>query len=1062
MSPRGTEYVELHAASAFSFLRGGSGPEALADAAAAAGLEAVALCDRDGVYGAPRFHKACRERGLRAIVGAELTLAQGGILPVLVENATGYANLCRLITGARLRAKTKDGARFTWEEIAEHAEGLVALSGDADEGALARACAGGGDGADRFLERLKRCFPGKGQCHVEMQHHRRRGDPGRLRELAALAERHGLPVLASNGVRHATARERKATDVFTCLRHHTHLDAAGRLLACNAERHVKSAEQMRALFREYPHAPRATLELSERLRFSLEDPGYRFPEYPVPAGESMDSFLRKLTWFGAEQRYGGLTPGIRRQLEHELNVIAHLGFSGYFLIVWDIVNFCRESDIMVQGRGSAANSAVCYSLGITAVDPIGCGLLFERFLSEGRQGWPDIDLDLPSGDRRERVIQEVYRRHGRRGAAMTANVITYRGRGAVREIGKALNFPRAMIDRFSALYSGGGGEDGETATLEARLEEAGIRRDHPRTPVLTDLCGMILGLPRHLGQHSGGMIVCAGRLDSVVPLEPASMPGRVVAQWDKDDCEDLGIVKVDLLGLGMMAAMQDSLRYARERGHSIDLAHIPKDDSATFAMMRAADTIGVFQIESRAQQATLPRMKPACFYDVAIEVAIIRPGPVQGNLVHPYLERRRGRAPVDYIDARLRPVLERTLGVPLFQEQMLRIAMILADFTGAEAEELRRALNFHRSPERLRRAQGKLRAAMEQKGVCPKVMDAVIAASGSFALYGFPESHAISFALIAYASTYLKAHYPAEFYCGLLNNQPMGFYSPATLIQDARRRGIRFRSPCVASSSHPTTVVDDRLLQLGLSTVRGLRRAHIEGLLEERAKRAFSCLDDFRRRTLFDEAALRQLARSGALRVFGGDRRRTLWEVEEALDWEDGLAVEEDGRGGSAGDGASATRDKTAPDDPREAGPPVGTMSLLERIQADYETLGLTAGPHPMRLFRQQLRGMRRAADLPGLPDGCRVTVGGAVICRQRPATAKGFLFISLEDETGVINVVTTPAFHARWRRVIVESPFLECGGKLQNREGVIHVRAQTVRPLGCEGPPAGASHDFH
>ncbi len=1046
MKARGAEYAELHAASAFSFLRGGSGPEALAEAAAEAGLRAAALCDRDGVYGAPRFHKACRERGLRAIVGAELRLEDGGVLPVLVENAAGYANLCRLVTGAQLGAGTKGTARFGWDGIAEHAEGLVVMSGDADGGALAAALARGGAAeANRFLGQLKRCFPGKGQCHVELQHHRRRGDPARLRALDALAERHDLPVVATNGVRYATPRERKVADIFTCLRHHTHLDAAGRLLAPNAERNVKRAEEMAALFRDYPDALRATVELSERLRFSLEDPGYRFPDYPVPTGETADSFLRKLTWFGAEQRYGGLTPEIRRQLEHELGIIARLGFSGYFLIVWDIVNFCRESDIMVQGRGSAANSAVCYSLGITAVDPIGCGLLFERFLSEGRQGWPDIDLDLPSGDRRERVIQEVYRRYGRRGAAMTANVITYRGRGAVREVGKALNFPPAMIDRFSSLWRGGG-EGAESGDLAALLEEAGLRRDHPRTPVLIELCGMVRGLPRHLGQHSGGMIVCAGRLDSVVPLEPASMPGRVVAQWDKDDCEDLGIVKVDLLGLGMMAAMQDSLRYARERGRNIDLARIPKDDPATFAMMQAADTIGVFQIESRAQQATLPRMKPACFYDVAIEVAIIRPGPIQGNLVHPYLERRQGRAPVDYLDERLKPVLERTLGVPLFQEQVLRIAMILADFTGAEAEELRRALNFHRSPERLRRAQHKLRAAMERKGVAPRVIEGVVEATGSFALYGFPESHAISFALIAYASTYLKVHYPAEFYCGLLNNQPMGFYSPATLIQDARRRGVRFHSPCVAASLRETTVVADKCLQLGLLAVQGLRRRDIDRILAARAERPFASLADFRRRTALDTAPLRLLARAGALRAFGGDRRRTLWEVEEAPDWDGGLMVAEE-----------ASSDRDAPDEP-----PAEAMTLLERIQADYETLGLTAGPHPMRLFRRKLGGLLRAADLPRQPDGRRVRVGGAAICRQRPGTAKGFVFISLEDETGIINVITDPAFFERCRRVLVESPFLEFTGRLQNREGVIHVRAESARPLVCDGLPPTASHDFH
>lgn len=1028
------DYIELHANSAFSFLRGGSDPAALVEAAAGAGLSAMALCDRDGVYGAPRFFKAARAAGLRPIVGAELSLRGGGVLPVLVASQGGYRNLCRLLTRGQLRGG-KGETVFDLEETGAFAEGLVALTGDAFEGCLAGVRRA--DWPER-LRALRGAFPGPEQLYVELNHHLRRGDPARVRALADLAESEGLPVLATNAVRYATRKQRVVSDVFTCLREHTHLDAAGRRLSRNAERHLKAGTEMRELFCGQPEAIRNTRVLAERLEFSLENLGYEFPRYKVPPGETMDGFLRKLTWFGAEQRYGSLSRAIRRQLEHELAVIGRLGFSGYFLIVWDIVNYCREAGVMVQGRGSAANSAVCYSLGITAVDPIGNRLLFERFLSEGRHGWPDIDLDLPSGERRESVIQEVYRRYGKHGAAMTANVITYRGRSAVREIGKALNFPPTLVDRFASLYASG--DYPHTLELKEQLRQAGIREDHPRAPALAGLYRMMHGLPRHLGQHSGGMIVCEGALDRVVPLENASMPGRVVAQWDKDDCEDLGIVKVDLLGLGMMAVMQDALELTRERGHPVDLAHIPKDDAATFDCMRKADTIGVFQIESRAQQATLPRMKPACFYDVAIEVAIIRPGPIQGDLVHPYLRRRQGKEPVDYIDERLKPVLERTLGVPLYQEQMLQIAMIMADFSGREADELRRALNFHRDPGRLAKVRDKMRRAMEAKGVPGEKIEAILKSTGSFALYGFPESHAISFALLAYGSAYLKVHYPAEFYCGLLNNQPMGFYSPATLIQDAKRRGMRFQAPCVAASDYDCTVVDDVTIRLGLKWVKGVSAAGMGRLLAERAEGAFRDLADFRRRTAFDADEMRRLGMAGALNVFSGDRRSALWETAEMR--ADDLFAEVAG---------------VAADEP----PPVSAMTQLERIQADYAAVGLTVGRHPMRLVRRQLPELTRAGDLAGVRNGRTVEVGGAVICRQRPGTAKGFVFLSVEDETGIANTVLEPDFFERHRLLVTQEPFLRIKGRLQNVEGVIHVRAKEVAPLGPGDLPEGASHDF-
>jgi error-prone DNA polymerase len=619
-------YIELHARSAFSFLRGASLPEHLAEAAVKQGLSTMALCDRNGVYGAPRFYSTAKENGLRPIVGSELTLEDGTVLPVLVMNRVGYRNLCRMITRAQLRAP-KGESQIRYTELEEFHEGLIALTGDS-EGTLYQAVyKADRQKADTALNRIVNAF-GRDQVYVELQRHHVPGEERINEGLVELATTHGLPIVATNGVVYAEAAGRDVLDVFTCIRNHSYLDAAGLLLGTNSQSHIKTPKQMAALFADLPKALINTERIAERLEFTLNDLGYEFPHFPVPAGETMDGQLRKLTYFGAQQRYGSITSPIRQQLEKELDLIGRLGFAGYFLIVWDIVNFARGEGILVQGRGSAANSAVCYALGITAVDPVGGKLLFERFLSEGRKDWPDIDLDLPSGDQREKVIQEVFRRYGKHGAAMTANVITYRGRSAMREIGKALNFSEDILKQFSDLFASG--DFAHTIELEDQVVQAGIPRSHPRFRPLVNLYRQIYGLPRHLGQHSGGMVLCQGRLDDIVPLENAAMPGRVVVQWDKDDCEDLGIIKVDLLGLGMMAVLQDAVELTLQRGHGVDLAHIPKDDAATFELMQKADTIGTFQVESRAQMATLPRMKPACFYDVAIEVAIIRPGPIVG------------------------------------------------------------------------------------------------------------------------------------------------------------------------------------------------------------------------------------------------------------------------------------------------------------------------------------------------------------------------------------------------------------------------------------------------
>ena len=1068
-------YIELHTRTAFSFLRGGSYPEEMAEIAAGKDLSAVAVCDRDGIYGSAIFKKSAEEQGIRPIVGAEITLEDESVLPVLVKNRRGYQNLCQLLTRAHLRAE-KGQPRVCWNELPKFAEGLVALTGD-QEGPLVRAVLEGRakrvpdsfetSGVQRemgtrvarpsnVLENLTRAF-GRDNVFIEIQRHRLRGEERLNNALAALAESQRLPLLATNGVLHAQPAGRQVLDVFTCLRHHTHLDAAGLLLARNSQRYLKSPQQMRELFHDLPAAIDNTLRLAERLEFSLENLGYEFPAYSVPEGHSMDSFLRARAFEGARERYGEVPEKVRQQLEKELALITQLRVAGYFLIVWDIAEYCRTQGIMSQGRGSAANSTVCFCLGITAVDPMKFHTLFERFLSEGRERcWPDIDIDLPSGDRRERVIQEVYNRYGKTGAAMTANVITYRGRSAAREIGKALNIGTDVLDRFSAFFANG--DFPHTMDLLSQMKESGLPTDHPRAPAFAALYQQMKGLPRHLGQHSGGMIICQDKLDSVVPLENASMPGRVVAQWDKNSCEDMGIIKVDLLGLGMMSVLQDAVELCGGGERRIDLAQLPEDDPRTFEMIRAADTVGVFQIESRAQMATLPRMKPEKFYDLVIEVAIIRPGPIQGNLTHPYLKRRSGKEDVTYYDDSLKlilePILERTLGVPLFQEQMLEMAMKLADFTGSEAEELRRALSFHRSDKEMKKVSVKLRAALEKKKHAPHVIASVMNAITSFALYGFPESHAISFAHMAYSSSYMKVHRAPEFYASLLNNQPMGFYSAATLIKDAQRRGVHFKPVCVMRSQWNCTIEPDQSVRLGLRIVRRLSQASGETLLLERELTPFLSMEDFKRRVKLSKEEARTLAEIGALNCFAEHRRDALWKVE--------AAVHDDLFHPQIPQIPQTEGEQQQSASIGEICGPLSSMSPIERVRADFSGTHLTVGRHPMALIRPRLPGIHRASDLQKERDGAFVRIAGNVICRQRPGTAKGFVFISLEDETGISNAVVHPSLFEKLRLVITEESFLLISGRLQNVENVIHVRAQRIERLPHEELVGSASYDFH
>jgi error-prone DNA polymerase len=1037
-------FIELHAQSAFSFLEGAELPEAYAAAAARLEMPAVALCDRDGMYGAPRFTRAALNAGVKPIVGSELTLDDGSRLPLLVEDREGYQNLCRLITRMKLGAP-KGRAAATLDDLAPYAAGLVCLTGGARGPLALRLTAGDVDGARHVLTRLVTIF-GRSNCYVEIQRHLTREQERILQGLVTLARAARVPLVATSQPLHARPEGRLLADVFTCIREKTDLDHAGRLLAVNGERGLRSDREMARLFHDLPDALANTGELALRLGFTLKDLGYRFPDFPLRPRETPLEHLRELVARGVRARYGTgpLATRARRQVAHELDVIGRLDLAGYFLIVWDIVEYCRANDILVQGRGSAANSAVCYALGITAVDPVGMELLFERFLSEARGEWPDIDLDLPSGERREAVIQHVYQRYGRLGVGMTANVITYRGRSAAREVGKALGLPRDMQDRLARLVSNWGYQDAEDM-LTKHLVEAGCDARHPRIRHFAALWMRIQDLPRHLGQHSGGMVIAAGRLDDVVPLEPATMPGRVVVQWDKDDCAALGIIKIDLLGLGMMAVLQDSLTHVRETGREVDLGHLPPDDPAVYRSLQEADTIGVFQVESRAQMATLPRILPERFYDLVVQVAIIRPGPIVGDMVHPYVRRRRGREPVTYPHPSLEPILRRTLGVPLFQEQLLRMAMVAAGFTGTEAEELRRAFGFKRSERLMADVETKLRAGMARQGIHGAAAEEIVHAITSFALYGFPESHASSFALLAYASAYLKVHHPAAFYTALLNNQPMGFYHPATIVKDAQRHGQRILPVDVARSGWLCAIEPDgrtgHAVRLGLRYVRGLRETAGQAMVRAREARPFASVHDLALRSGLERAELETLAAIGALAPLGGTRRANLWAA--AVPHPGPLFAETFG----------------APD--RDASP-LGEMTEGERLVADYAGTGVTLGRHPMAMRRAELRrrGVLSARELARAENETRVRVAGSVIVRQRPGTAKGFVFLSLEDETGIANVIVTPQRFARHRVTLVTEPFLLVEGIVQQQDGVVSVRATRVEGL----PPLAhnvPSHDF-
>ena len=1065
-------YVELHASSAFSFLEGASLPESLIERAAELEMPALALLDRNGVYGAARHHVLGRKKHVKALVGAEIAVSGLGFdkllppawqphqfrpeaprLPVLCANQVGYRNLCQMITRYKMREAGKAEGTATLNDLREFASGMIVMTGG-QEGPLAAALASGGESeACATVQSLVDIF-GRANVYVELQRHGERSEECRNQAALRIAASLHLPVVATNGVRYARGDEREILDIFTTIRHGVDLEHAGRLLTENAQRHLRSGRSMCRLFRDVPEAIANTSHLASRLEFELDNLGYAFPAYDVGDQDTMDTFLEKRVREGIEKRYSGadasMLARVRKQVKRELELIAKLRFSGYFLIVWDIVRFCERNDILVQGRGSAANSVVCYVLGITAVDPIGMDLLFERFLSESRGEWPDIDLDLPSGDKREQALQYVYQRYGQLGAAMTANVITYRGKSAAREVGKALGFDEQSLSRLAGMVSQFEWR-GTSDTMGNNFRAAGFDLAHPRIAKYLELCLRMQDLPRHLGQHSGGMVICKGMLNQVVPLERASMPGRTVVQWDKEDCAEMGIIKVDLLGLGMMAVVKDCLDLVpMHYGKKVDLHNLPQD-ADVYKTLQIADTVGMFQVESRAQMASLPRNCPTKFYDIVVQVAIIRPGPIVGKMMHPYMRRRQGKEAVTYPHPLLEDTLRRTLGVPLFQEQLLRMAMVVANFTGAEAEELRKAVGMRRSMARMKELEAKMRAGMTANGLDEETQNGIILSIQSFALYGFPESHAASFALIAYASAYLKVRYLAAFTCAILNNQPMGFYTPAVLVKDAQRHGLRVKAVDVQSSGWDCALEPEEdgslSLRLGMRYAKGMRMANAEALVRTRvAYGSFKSMEDLAQRVPgISRKEMMQLARIGALNWIAGveHRRDAVWQMEEACRQEGPLL-----------------RKQNVP----EAGTnPLRAMSTDERLVADYAGSGLTVGPHPMAFQRAAMRRQRvlSAAELRQAASGSYVRAAGSVIARQRPGTAMGFVFLSMEDETGISNIIVHPELYERERVAVTRGRFLMVEGKLQNEDGVVHVRADAVQIMTLNDIEV-RSHDFH
>ena len=1048
-------YAELQAMSNFTFLEGASHAEELVQTAADLGISALSVTDRNSLAGIVRAHVAAKEAKIQLVVGARLDLDVDICVLSYPKSRAAYGRLSRLITLGRRRSP-KGECKLARADLYEHGEGQVFVL-------LPPVSPAPDDGFAATLRDFAGRFPG--DCYLAAHHLYRGDDARRIEALAGLAESCGVPLVATNDVRMHVAERRALADVLTCIRGKCTIATAGLRLAANAERHLKSPAEMARLFRGHEDALARSVEIAERCRFSLDELRYEYPDEIAGAGESVQSRLERLTFEGARSRYPrGVPEKIKTLLEHELKLVAQLDYAPYFLTVHDLVRFARQQGILCQGRGSAANSAVCYCLGITAVDPERNDLLFERFISAARNEPPDIDVDFEH-ERREEVIQYIYGKYGRDRAGLAATVIHYRPKSAVRDVGKAMGL---SLDAVGALASGIGGRGGRDEELEKRVRELGLDPHERTLSMVLDLTGELIGFPRHLSQHVGGFVITRGPLSEVVPIENAAMADRTVIEWDKDDLDALGILKIDVLGLGMLTCIRKCFGLLRETGGpDLTLAAVPAEDPAVYEMLSRADSIGVFQVESRAQMSFLPRMKPKNFYDLVIEVAIIRPGPIQGDMVHPYLRRRNGEENVVYPSEELRQVLEKTLGVPLFQEQAMRISIVAAGFTPTEADQLRRAMATFRRVGLIHKFRAKMVEGMVARGYAREFAERCFHQIEGFGEYGFPESHAASFALLVYVSAWLKRHHPAAFACGLLNSQPMGFYAPAQIVRDAREHGVEVRAVDVNHSAWDCTLERAAsgapALRLGFRQIKGFAEKDAERLVAARGN-GYTDAAVLWRRSRLSPAALETLARADAMGSMGLKRRDALWAVR-------GLPAAPMPLFAAMG---AEERDG-------EAGVELPEMPLGAEVIEDYSTLHLSLKSHPMALLREgfDLSNAVPASRLAEIPHGGKIATAGLVLVRQRPGSANGVIFMTLEDETSVANIIVWPNIYERFRRAVLTSRLVLVSGTLQREGIVIHVVAE--RLIDCSDrlawlmeedgvspnaparqPPAFSSRDFH
>jgi error-prone DNA polymerase len=1041
-------FTELAARTHFSFLRGASSPRALLERAAALGYDALGVADCDGLYGMVRALEAAEELGVRLVVGCELALDDEPMSHVWLHIASrqGYTNLCQLLTESHAR-HPKGKARLEGQGVARNQFAGLPLARvcESAEGLWCTA----GPGPETSVLRLREAFGAR--LSVAAWRHLDGNDDARVAAAESVARAAGTPVCATNRVLFASPQDKPVLDVLHCIREGVTLDEAGRALLPNAEGHLRSPERMQALFADHPAWLERSAEVAGACRFSMRELKYRFPcelDAPAHEGETPDEALRRLTYAGARRHWpAGPPPRVAAQLEKELALVAELEVAPYFLSVETIVGIARSKDILCQGRGSAANSAVCYCLGITAVDPARSSLLFERFLSAERREPPDIDVDFEH-ERREEVIQAIYEKYGRDRAAMVSEIISYRGKSALREVGKAFGLSLEQVDRLSALVSWW---DRLDDIEPARVRECGFDAGDPRVRQVLAMAQALQGFPRHLSIHVGGFVLSAEPLVNVAPVEPATMPKRTVIPWDKDDLDTLGFFKVDVLGLGMLTAIRKALALVsspsrEDRPTAIDqLARVPAEDPRVYDALCAADTVGVFQIESRAQMAMLPRLKPRRFYDLVVEVAIVRPGPIQGGMVHPYLRRRSGEEPVDMPHPSLAPILERTLGIPLFQEQVMQLAIVGAGYTGGEADQLRRDMAAWRRNGKLARHRERLLAGFERSGIAREFGERLYRSIEGFGEYGFPESHAASFALLVYASSWLKVHHPAAFAAALVNSQPMGFYSPGSIVKDAERHGVEVLPARVDASDWDCTLEGEELsppaLRLGLRLVRGLGEEAGRRVEQARRQRAFAGVEDLVARAGLGKRELEALAHAGALVGFGLERREAMWKV----------------RAPRAGEGELFAGLELG-----DALPELPPMSRAEQLVLDYETTGVSVGDHAMKVVRPRLpRHFKSARDLGTTPHGARVSTAGMVICRQRPGTASGVVFITMEDETGFVNLILWSRTFEKWRHIATTSSMLVAHGKVERQGEVVYVVPDRLEKLGLYQVPA-MSRDFH